>query len=58
MKQIKTVNELLTIIARRNPIFNERNGIKYTFDLIRVLDCKLSELMEMISQGILFYNEN
>lgn len=36
MKQIKTVNELLTIIARRNPIFHERNGIKYTFDLIRV----------------------
>lgn len=56
LKEIKTVNELLGIIAKKQSIFFDRNGVKYEFHIVRVLNCKLSELMEMIGNRLLFYD--
>jgi hypothetical protein len=58
MKQIKTANELLNVIcsAQQDSIYHEIDGKKYKFDVSRVLQTPLGDLMQNIRDGLLYYD--
>jgi len=58
MKQIKTIDELLNVIrsAQQNSIYHEVNGKKYKFDVVRVLQTPLGDLMQNVRDGLLYYD--
>jgi hypothetical protein len=58
MKQIKTANELLNVIcsAQQDSIYHEIGGKKYKFDVSRVLQTPLGDLMQNIRDGLLYYD--
>lgn len=60
MKQIKTANELLNVIcsAQQNGIYHEIGGKKYKFDVVRVLQTPLGDLMQNVRDGLLYYDVN
>ena len=58
MKQIKTIYELLDVIrsAQQDSIYHEVNGKKYRFDVVSVLQTPLSDLMQNVRDGLLYYD--
>jgi hypothetical protein len=58
MKQIKTIDELLNLIrsTQQNGIYHEINGKKYKFDVVRVLQIPLGDLMQDVRDGLLYYD--
>ena len=58
MKQIKTIDELLNVIrsAQQDGIYHEVGGKKYKFDVVRVLQTPLGDLMQNVRDGLLYYD--
>jgi hypothetical protein len=55
MKQITSIEELLNVISDGKTIFQDVNGKKYEFLLVRLLQTQLGHLMSMVKDGLLFY---
>lgn len=51
------MNELLQAIFNKKEMHHEVNGKKYVLELVRVLDTPLGQLMALVSEGKLFYDD-
>jgi len=57
LKKINTINELLIIISKKMDVQQNIDGKMYNISFITMLNLKLIQLMQMISDGKLFYEE-
>lgn len=56
MKEIKTVNELLSALREKKSIYHEVNGKKYEFNVVRILQTTLGDLIQYVADGNLYYD--